>query len=103
MKNNDMLKLVEELPIGSTLLKYLHKKEIARPSSFQTPRRIARKGMGSKLCNKWIWMRREFIMKGKVSGSCQLSDIWDIKVIVDQFICDKVRSIKDFSKDFGLE
>ena len=44
----------------------------------------------------------KFIMEGLVSGSGQIGNIGDIEVLIDDLICDKVRSIKDFTKDFGL-
>ena len=47
-------------------------------------------------------MVEKFIMEGTVSGSGQIGNIWNIEVLMDDLICDKVRSIKDFTKDFGL-
>ena len=44
----------------------------------------------------------QFVMEGKVSGLGQIGNIWNIKVFMDDFICDKVRSVEDFTKDFGL-
>ena len=41
-------------------------------------------------------MVEKFIMEGTVSGSGQIGNIWNIEVLMDDLICDKVRSIKDF-------
>ena len=48
-------------------------------------------------------MVEKFIMEGTVSGSGQIGNIWNIEVLMDDLICDKVRSIKDFTKDWILE
>lgn len=32
-----------------------------------------------------------------------IGNIWNIKVYIDGFICEKVRSNRDFTEDFGLE
>ena len=47
-------------------------------------------------------MGMEFVMKGKIPGSGQIGNKWDIKVIMYGVIRNKVRSIEDFTKDLGL-
>lgn len=37
----------------------------------------------------------EFIIKGQISGPSQIENIWNIKVFIGDFVCDKINIFND--------